>query len=133
MVSKHRSPLPITKFGDKATRTLYARFHAMKNKAANKGVPFQWEKFDEFLRDLLSKAPADYHPDTHRVRFDLSLGGGYRSRSLMIMRKGGQAAHGDVFPEVGYLSAGSEMATLMLTEEGPLIQLVAEALRRCRR
>jgi len=33
--------------------------------------PFRWNSFVDFLAALAVVAPQDYHPETHRFRFDL--------------------------------------------------------------
>ena len=58
-------------FSSADRRKLYSRFHTMKNKAKNAGIPFHWPDFDSFLRTLAEKVEADYSAATHRVRFDL--------------------------------------------------------------
>jgi putative nucleotidyltransferase with HDIG domain len=66
-----RHPVPSTLFGRDWTRRLYTRYHALQHKAHRKGIPFQWNRFADFLTALAVVAPDDYHPSTHRFSFDL--------------------------------------------------------------
>lgn len=66
-----RHPVPSTLFGRDWTRKLYTRYHALQYKASRKGIPFQWDRFADFLTALAVVAPDDYHPSTHRFSFDL--------------------------------------------------------------
>lgn len=66
-----RHPVPSTLFGRDWTRNLYTRYHALQHKAHRKGIPFQWNRFADFLTALAVVAPDDYHPSTHRFSFDL--------------------------------------------------------------
>lgn len=66
-----RHPVPSTLFGRDWTRKLYNRYHALQHKANRKGIPFQWNRFADFLTALAVVAPEDYHPSTHRFSFDL--------------------------------------------------------------
>lgn len=66
-----RRAIPATLFGRDWTRKLYIRYHALQHNASCKGVPFHWTCFADFLTALAAVAPDDYHPETHRFRFDL--------------------------------------------------------------
>ena len=66
-----RHPVPSTLFGRDWTHKLYTRYHSLQYKANRKGIPFQWNRFADFLTALAVVAPDDYHPSTHRFCFDL--------------------------------------------------------------
>lgn len=59
--------LPFSK-GEK--KLLYGRFHGLRNKAKAKGIPFAWESYEEFQKDVLELAPAEYLPSRYRMEFD---------------------------------------------------------------
>lgn len=86
-----RVPLPSTVFGREGTLKIYNRFSAMKTKAKKKGIPFHWQGFSDFLKDLEQVIPPDYHPDTHRFQFDLEAKEdgqmiGYRLDTMAVKR-----------------------------------------------
>ena len=66
-----RHPVPSTLFGRDWTLKLYTRYQALQYKATRKGIPFQWNRFADFLTALAVVVPDDYHPSTHRFCFDL--------------------------------------------------------------
>ena len=68
--------------GDK----LYKRFHTMRTKAAQAGVRFYWESFSDYWFDISPLLPEDYHPSTHRVKFNLSGPQGYCKETIEIRR-----------------------------------------------
>jgi putative nucleotidyltransferase with HDIG domain len=64
-----RHPVPSTLFGREWTRNLYTRYHALQHKANRKGIPFQWNRFADFLTALAIVAPDEpllLRPEAHR-------------------------------------------------------------------
>ena len=80
----------LDKFGELHGAALYKRFHTMKTKAKHMQAYFHWKSFDEFWIDLMERIPNDYHPTTHRLRFDPNSGDrrGYRPETMTISRTG---------------------------------------------
>ena len=80
----------LDKFGEVHGAALYKRFHTMKTKAKHMQAYFHWKSFDEFWIDLMERIPNDYHPTTHRLRFDPNSGDrrGYRPETMTISRTG---------------------------------------------
>lgn len=58
-------------FSSADRKKLYGRFHTMKNKAKNAGIPFHWDDFEPFMKSLAAVVEPNYSAATHRVRFDL--------------------------------------------------------------
>jgi hypothetical protein len=71
-------------FGAEHGDKLYKRFHTMRTKAAQAGVPFFWRNFTDFWNDFITVLPNDYHPSTHRVRFNLTSSRGYCLETMKI-------------------------------------------------
>ena len=127
------------------TKRLYMRFHSLKSKALNRGLPFHWKDFPEFITDLEDLIPEDFGLDTHRMRFDLEAVDdrgnylGYRPETMTInriLRKGAKAASSAQevrqvdCRDVSLLSA-ELMSQLMLGYEGDLDGLLKEARDNC--
>jgi hypothetical protein len=51
---------------------MYSRYHSMRHKAIKANLPFEWITFIDFFNFVVETCP-EYHPATHRFRFDVDL------------------------------------------------------------
>ena len=63
---------PSEELNDGDRRVLYNRFHALKNRASDKGIPFAWKErggFEEFYLAMKRRQPDNYSLASHQMRF----------------------------------------------------------------
>ena len=116
------------KEGDR--QVLYNRFHAMKNRAKDKGIPFAWDEkngFEEFYLAMKRNMPEDYGLSTYQIRFrqpELHPGGkGYCEETMFF-----HAYHSGGMVTRRVNTAKSHKKALMKQEDVDKLCVVASAL-----